>query len=353
MDVGGFLARREAGTKTQIKEFCSALLKELRTDETREIFGDHTCLYAVGSAGRMEMSPHSDFDLFVVRRPTTPITRIDEVRLQSSLVRVHRDLGLPEPSNDAVYLGIHSLANFVERLGEPRDDTENTFTARMLLLLESTPIHGQSVYDEVIDKAIDAYWTNIEYHEDDYRPFCLLNDIVRYWKVLLLNYEWKTADKLRKLERERSSRDMSDDEFRAKKLSLESDKWRRSCKLRFSRCLTCYGTIAWLLAEESRTRKVTRDSFRSVIKLPPLARLRSAAEIRGDKIAVTLFSKLEVNYARYLDTHSETRPVLLQKLQEREFRKHQLDEAERFGNDFFAFIEHIGRGNQLYRYLVI
>ena len=353
MDPSGLLAKLRTSTKEQIDSFRSALLSELRPDEKDDIFGGHTCLYAVGSAGRMEMSPHSDFDLFVVRTPLKSKSRIDEVRLQSALVRVHRDLKILEPSNDADFLGMHSSVNFVERLGEPRDDTENTFTARMLLLLESTPIYGQSVYDQVIDSAINAYWTNIEYHQDDYQPFCLLNDVVRYWRNLLLNYEWKTADKLRKLDRERASNEMSDEEHERRRKELESDKWRRSCRLRFARCLTCYGTIAWLLAEARTTNNVSRAAFGEAVRLTPLDRLRRAAELHDSADSKEIFARLEKAYVHFLQTFAASKSDLLVKLGQREFRKEQLDGADAFGDNLFEFIQGLGQGNKLYRYLVI
>jgi hypothetical protein len=353
MEPSGLLAQLRTSTVDQIEKFRSALLNELRPDEKDDIFGEHTSLYAVGSAGRMEMSPHSDFDLFIVRTPEKSIRRIDEARLQSALVRVHRDLNLPEPSKDGDFLRMHSSNNFVELLGQPRDDIENTFTARMLLLLESTPICGPDVYNRVVESAINAYWTNVDSHHDDYHPFFLLNDIVRYWRNLLLNYEWKTADKLRTLEHDRASTGMSIEEYDRQKMLLDSDKWRRSCKLRFARCLTCYGTIAWLLAEARATNNVRQNAFREAVRLTPLDRLRKAAELGTSADSKSLFRRLETAYALFLESFSIPPAQLLEKLGQRDFRKEQLEKAYAFGDNLFEFIQLLGQGNKLYRYLVI
>jgi hypothetical protein len=49
--------------------------------------------------------------------------------------------------------------------------------------------------DRLVDSVLDAYWKDAEGHNEDYQPFVLLNDIVRYWRILLLNHVVKNAEK--------------------------------------------------------------------------------------------------------------------------------------------------------------
>lgn len=342
------LERRKCETKEKLLAFRESLLRHIPENEREELCGDHTCIYAVGSAGRMEMSAHSDLDLFLVRTPKKAACRIDEVRLQSAIVRVHRELGLEEPSNDAIFLKMHTSADFVERLGEPRDDTENTFTARMLLLLESTPIVGEDVYDEVVRQAIAAYWTNLQSHRDDYLPFCLTNDIVRYWRNLLLNYEHKTARKLRELENGRDK--LEQEEYHTRQQQLDADKWLRSCKLRFTRCITCYATVAWLLSEAARTNNITGDSFHEATKLTPMERLRLAASMSNEE---TLYVDLAKRYTSYLDATDKPKAELLTLFSSKEFRRPMMAAAEAFGDGLFELLKKLGGDQRLYRYVVI
>src|SRR6185436_19664407 len=131
--------------------------------------------------------------------------RIDEVRLQSAVLRALRSQGFEDPSNDANFLKLHGAQTLIERLGEPRDDAENTFTVRMLLLLESRAVLGARAHEELARKALDAYWKNTEGHSENYLPIIFLNDIIRYWRILLLNYESKTASRQRAFDRRKAT----------------------------------------------------------------------------------------------------------------------------------------------------
>lgn len=344
------IERRKTFTEQKITAFRESLLEHIPKNERDELFGDHTCIYAVGSVGRMEMSAHSDLDLFLVRTPNRDASRIDEVRLQSAIVRVLGELKLPKPSNDAIFLRMHTSTDFVERLGEPRDDTENTFTARMLLVLESKPIIGEVVYDAVIQSAISAYWTNLQYHPDDYLPFCLANDIVRYWRNLLLNYEHKTARKQRELDRKRDT--LSNEVFLAEQQKLDADKWLRSCKLRYVRCLTCYGTIAWLLGEAGKTGNITQEVFLGATKMTPLERLGTAS-VAGGQDTHAKYLELERAYATFLEATDMVKTDLLTQFANRGFRRTMMDAAESFGNRLFDVLQILGHDQRLYRYIVI
>ena len=78
------------------------------------------------------------------------------------------------------------------KLGGRDDDYENLFTARMLLLLESRPLVGSQMYERAIDAVLSEYWKDYEDNRSAFRPIYLTNDIIRYWKVLCLNYDANT-----------------------------------------------------------------------------------------------------------------------------------------------------------------
>jgi hypothetical protein len=326
--------------------------KHLIGKEQTEVLGNHTCLYAVGSVGRREMSRHSDLDLFLVRLGTKPANRIDAVLLQSAIIRTQRELKLPEPSRDAEFLKIHSATALIERLGQPEDDVENTFTTRMLMLLESVPLLNEPVYDQVIRDTLARYWTDSERHEHDYIPFCLTNDIVRYWRSVLLNYENTTASKRRELEQQRKDEALPSERYNTAKGLLVGDRWLRSYKLKFARALTCYGTIAWFLAHERKHESVTQDMVFELTKLAPLDRLRAAANLEP-QAAGPLFLELENAYIKFLDETAFDKQSLRERFCDSTFTGERLAAAEAFGNGLFKLITEIGRECRLYRYLVI
>jgi hypothetical protein len=65
----------------------------------------------------------------------------------------------------------------------------------MLLLLESVPATGPETHRAVRDRVIDRY---LERHHKDYRPpRFLLNDIIRYWRTICVDFEGKIAEDVR------------------------------------------------------------------------------------------------------------------------------------------------------------
>ena len=82
------------------------------------------------------------------------------------------------------YLNHYSLHDLIDTLGKPEDDLMNTFTARLLLLLESKPFVGEKVYESTLEAVIEAYWRDYEDHKDDFIPQFLVNDILRLWRTL-------------------------------------------------------------------------------------------------------------------------------------------------------------------------
>jgi hypothetical protein len=108
------------------------------------------------------------------------------------LIEMTRELRIPEFSGDGRYLVHYSVDDFTETLGTPEDDVTNTFTARLLLLLESRVLLEESVYRDVTEEVIAAYWRDYEDHKTDFMPAFLANDILRLWRTFCVNYEART-----------------------------------------------------------------------------------------------------------------------------------------------------------------
>jgi hypothetical protein len=161
----------------------------------------------------------------------------------------------------------------------------------------------------------------------------LVNDIVRYWRIVLLNYEAKNAETVA----------TSDD----------SDRRLRSYKLRFSRCLTCYSAICFLLGEARSSRgNIARDSVLRMVQMTPLERLRSIELVeRPDEQAV--LSTLRDLYARFLEQTNVEKRLLLERFGDPDFRRARSDEARQFGENLFRLLESLGRNNPLYRFVLV
>lgn len=355
-EVDTFLAERRRSSDARLDAFRQALLRDIPPHERDELLGDHTCIYAVGSGGRGELSPHSDLDLFLVKHGEP--RRVDEIRLQSAVLRALRAEGFEDPSNDASFLKLHAAEALIERLGEPRDDTENTFTVRMLLLLESRALLGERAHAELARKALDAYWKNTEAHREDYLPIILLNDIIRYWRMLLLNYESKTAEKQRAVDKKYP--DPGSPERKRADIELEADRNFRSYKLRFSRCLLCYSSVAYLMAEAHRTKTtqerahVTREVVDRMVRLTPLERLGEAIErAHGAPGVPEIGAALSSLYAQFLHDTDRSKADMMAIFSDRRARKPLFNGAKAFGEKMYDFITALGHDNPMYRYLVV
>jgi len=225
---------------------------EEQINEIREIFDlniDSTqysdiAIYCGGSLGRGDFGKNSDLDLFILsNKKSKDIKRIERLKLLSSVIRINKKLGFNEFSNDGQYLHVYSFPDMLDALGSPVDDIHNLFTARMLLLLESKPIFNNENYSNQFENAINHYYRDSK-NRKSFRPLFLINDILRYWRTLCLNYELIRNDINR--------------------------PWRKkNINLKFSRMLTIFGTILPLISKPASTKECVIN----LIKLTPLERL--------------------------------------------------------------------------------
>jgi UTP:GlnB (protein PII) uridylyltransferase len=176
------------------RQFSDEKFERLRASlvQAPEICADKACVYATGSFGRREASEHSDIDLFIVslsdydeekKIDRSRLSNLNEILLKAELIRASRSLKFPEFSKDGQFLQHHTARKLIESTGNQYDDAENTFTARLLLLLESRPLAGNDVHSKVIDDVIAKYWREFSDHYDSFMPAYLANDVLRFWRT--------------------------------------------------------------------------------------------------------------------------------------------------------------------------
>jgi predicted nucleotidyltransferase len=193
--MGVLLNERRKNTAQRI----DALRQEL--SDGQELCRGKACVYATGSFGRGEATEHSDLDLFIVGqsvendktgKKSSLLRRLDEILLKADLIAATRKLKIQDFSGDGEYLVHYSVGDLIGTLGKAEDDANNTFTARLLLLLESYPLLEESVYTDLTDEVISKYWLDYEDHKNDFIPAFLANDILRLWRTFCVNYEANT-----------------------------------------------------------------------------------------------------------------------------------------------------------------
>lgn len=311
-------------------------LTELQKKLTRaeEIASEKACVYITGSFGRGEASRHSDLDLFIVGKGNAAkpaLGNLDEICLKAELIAMTRELSFPEFSHDGEYLVHYPQDELIKTLGKQHDDASNTFTARLLLLLESRPLIGQDVYDGVIKDVIAAYWRDYEKHKNDFVPAFLANDILRLWRTFCVNYEAGTT---------------SEPEEKRAKRKLKNHK------LRHSRLLTCYSALLYLLARYGDQKSVHPEDALEMTRLSPTERLEWLLGQQRLNRAHQKIRELLDHYERFLSETDAPENKLVSKIIASR-GKEAFSSVGELGDITFELIETIGERTNFHRVLVV
>ena len=141
---------------------------------------------ACGSYARREASENSDVDFFMVSdNPDDYSSPIDRVR--SAIKEVVPN----EPSPRGAFGGPVDRRKMLENIGGEDDDNQN-ITRRILFLLEGEWLFNEEglrgFRREILDRYIRPDMT------DHQLAMFLLNDIIRYYRTVAVDYEFKTGE---------------------------------------------------------------------------------------------------------------------------------------------------------------
>jgi predicted nucleotidyltransferase len=293
------------------------------------------CVYVTGSFGRGEASTRSDLDLFIVRNPDAELPKLsnlDAILLKAQLIEAARESGLPEFDGDGKYLDEYDIHHLVGALGRREDDADNTFTARLLLLLESTPLLGREVYELCVERVIQSYWRDFKDHQETFVPAFLSNDILRLWRTFCVNYEAKTKDE---------------------PAGEKAKRKLKNFKLKHSRMLTCYSALAYMVAHERVSKTFTPEDGRAMVGMSPTARLEAILENPVLADASDTIHEVLSRYEKFLQVTEEPEDKLLLEFNDKSAAAAHHDEATLFGDAMFAALESLGKGSKLYRLIVV
>lgn len=299
----------------QVRTTFSALPSSQRQD---------LCVFAAGSLGRFETGKISDLDVFILaddpnRTPgevSSPGACGDELR--RDLEALIASLRLPPFSGYGKFLRIHELSDLISATGDPSDDKENWFTTRLLLLLESQPISNDALYQRAMQRVLENYYRDGKGRKD-FRPLFLLNDVLRYWRTLCLNYERDRA--------------------------MEKPWWKKNLNLKFSRKLTVFSTALAIVSNELNDV----EQFKTFSKKVPLERLATVLDAIDDQSLATRFKDVLSDYESFLaaKSYSELETKNVGKIDQ--FRA----KADVFGNFIYDALTSPNLDRNLAKYLTI
>lgn len=153
-----------------------------------------------GSLARREMTGESDFDYLVLalRLPDDPDAPVALLRRADDLRRVwlaeegHTAELAPPPGASGVFGRAVGAFDLVDKIGL-QDDTNHSMTRRMLLLEESVSLMDREVHDSVMRAALRRY-LEVGHSNPAKVPRFLLNDVVRYWRTISVDYQAKARE---------------------------------------------------------------------------------------------------------------------------------------------------------------
>lgn len=212
-------------------------------------------VFCAGSLARNEAGDKSDLDLFITANDDGgSFGRLFRFGLFWKLMELNRELEYPPFSNDGEYLEIHGMKELKSGTGSRFDDSKNLFTARILLILESQYLANENIYREHRREVIEHYYRDRDRNGmERFRPLFILNDLLRYWRTVCLNYEERRHDTNRP--------------FRKKNVNLK-----------FSRKLTIFGTVLPLVMQPIDSSEM----FEKLCEKTPLERLAMGLDLLGN-----------------------------------------------------------------------
>ena len=210
------------------------------------------------------MTQESDFDYLVLATelPDDP-EKARALREQADGLR--RTIAISEgaaemraPGASGVFGRVVGAFDLIEQIGL-QNDTNHSLTRRMLLLEESVSLGNSAVHEKVVRAALDRYLTVID-APSERTPRFLLNDVIRYWRTITVDYQAKALD------------------------GGAAASGLRYLKLIIPRKILFAGTLMALLHCREEEQLGTVDHLFEQFMMPPLARLVAVQEDAPDRV---------------------------------------------------------------------
>ncbi|MGB2642990.1 MAG: nucleotidyltransferase domain-containing protein [Candidatus Acidiferrum sp.] len=289
--VLGFLEMAPLPTARAAATENRAELDALLSAKIPRYTSEDTSLVVFGSLARGEWTSASDLDWTYLIDGQANSDHLRIAQKMRSVLQENKDKFRP-PGQTGTFGNMAFSHDIIHQIGGQNDTNKNT-TQRILLLLESTTIgKNTQAYERIIRAVINRYLEEDNHllveDETRYRvPRFLLNDIVRFWRTMAVDFASKQRDRA------------------GEGWGLRNAKLRMSRKLIFaSGLLVCFGCSLdsepqkKLSADKRNIRLNLVNYLRDQIKLTPLEILADAIKKYG--VPKNLGDELFGAYAEFL-----------------------------------------------------
>jgi Nucleotidyltransferase domain len=194
------LSRLDARLGTQFAHLARARLLSATTlarlgDVLRGEDPSDTSIVVFGSLARGEYTPGSDVDWTLLIDGQADEGHYEAARAINGILKRER---FHEPGPTGVFGNVAFSHPILHQIGG-QDDTNKLTTQRILLLLESRAIGRDEAHERVLKLVLTRYVEDdrglLYGSKGDVVPRFLLNDIVRYWRTVTVDFVYKQRDR--------------------------------------------------------------------------------------------------------------------------------------------------------------
>lgn len=177
------------GTRAELDNLLSTKIPRYTSEDTS--------LVVFGSLARGEWTSKSDLDwTYLIDGEANS----DHLKISQKIQRIFKDEEYEAPGTTGTFGNMAFSHDIIHQIGGQYDTNKNT-TQRILLLLESCPIGKRAeAHERVIRAVINRYLEEdvhpLTHGSKKYRvPRFLLNDIVRFWRTMAVDFASKQRDR--------------------------------------------------------------------------------------------------------------------------------------------------------------
>ncbi len=229
---------------SKARAFSDDRLTQLRSS-LATVCSPEDVIVTCGSYARRDATASSDLDYFIIG-PDVNAAALEPVN-KAIVAEIDRIVG-KRPSADGAFASNIGEDELLQNYGGSKDSND-AITRRMLFLLEGDYLNNESKFHDLRTQIIARYVD--ETPLDHQLAFYLLNDLVRYWRTLAVDYADKTYGQ------------------------ANPKPWAiRNAKLVFSRKLIYASGLFAVALTCDRQRDAKVEILNFLFSMPPIDRLR-------------------------------------------------------------------------------
>ena len=162
-------------------------ISKLRRKLESEAALNEVLVVVCGSYARREVTSGSDLDYFMVSQDDQ---EIDSKKVKKAVKQALTELNIPRPASDGAFGKTITRKSLLAMAGGNRE-TNGSLTRRMLYLLEGDYLTNKHKFEELRKEIIQTYIK--ETPKPHQIALFLLNDIIRYWRTIAVDYAFKVG----------------------------------------------------------------------------------------------------------------------------------------------------------------